>query len=200
MNRLIPALGTLSFLLTMLLSPASRADDKKKLALPPVKNPVVVVTTSMGTFKIELFADKAPISVKNFLAYVDAKFYDGTIFHRVIPAFVIQGGGLDEKMDRKGTREPIANEAGNGLKNLKGTLSMARTSDPDSATSQFFVNVKDNASLDRNADSAGYAVFGKVTDGMDVVMKIKDVPTTSRNGMQDVPVTPVKLISAERAK
>jgi len=142
-------------------------------------NPIVVMETSMGTIKVELFEDKAPITVKNFLAYVDDKHYDGTIFHRVIDGFMIQGGGMEPGMKEKKTKDPIKNESSNGLKNTKGTLAMARTNVPDSATSQFFINVKDNDFLDKaNArDGVGYCVFGKVTDGMDVVDKSKNVAT-----------------------
>jgi cyclophilin family peptidyl-prolyl cis-trans isomerase len=146
-------------------------------------NPVVVMETSMGTIKIELFADKAPDTVKNFIKYVDDKFYDGTIFHRVIGKenaekdFMIQGGGFTAERKEKPTREPIKNEAGNGLSNVKYTLAMARTDDPDSATAQFFINIADNKFLDRAGRSAGYAVFGKVTEGTDVVDKIKAVKT-----------------------
>jgi peptidyl-prolyl cis-trans isomerase A (cyclophilin A) len=177
------------------------------------KNPVVVMETSMGTIKIELDPDKAPTTVKNFLDYVDAKFYDGTVFHRVIPDFMIQGGGFEQGMSQvknendllakqKKTRGPIKNEAKNGLSNVRGTIAMARTNDPDSATAQFFINVKDNSpSLDPNARSAGYAVFGKVIEGMDVVDKIKDVETkTLVRGFSDVPVKDVVIKSVRRAE
>jgi len=161
------------------------------------KHPVVVIETSMGDITVELDAEKAPITTKNFLDYVDDKFYDGLIFHRVIPRFMIQGGGLDEQMNekRQGRRAPIRNESGNGLTNVKGTIAMARTSDPNSATSQFFINHKDNPFLD---EGAGYAVFGKVTDGMDVVDKIANVQTTTRRGMQDVPAEAVIIKSIRR--
>jgi len=143
-------------------------------------NPVVVMDTSMGTIKIELFADKAPLTVKNVLAYVDDKFYDGTIVHRVIPDFMIQGGGYTTDKKLKDTRPPVKNESGNGLSNVRGTIAMARTGDPNSATSQFFINVTDNPRLDKTyprGDGFGYCVFGKVIDGMDVVDKIKAVKT-----------------------
>ena len=143
-------------------------------------DPVVEVSTNHGTFVIQLDPAKAPGSVSNFLEYVDAKHYDGTVFHRVIPTFMIQGGGFDERMEKKPTKAPIQNEADNGLKNTRGTVAMARTSEPHSATSQFFVNVTDNGFLDHQAKSGpgwGYAVFGKVTEGMDTVDKIKAVPT-----------------------
>jgi len=166
-----------------------------------VKNPTVVIKTSLGDITVELAADKAPETVKNFLQYVDDKFYDRTIFHRVISSFMIQGGGFDAGLVKKATRAAIANEAKNGLSNARGTIAMARTSDPDSATAQFFINVKDNAALDRSGDGpqgAGYAVFGKVTEGMDVVDKIKAVPTGMKSGMNDVPTTPVVIESVRR--
>jgi peptidyl-prolyl cis-trans isomerase B (cyclophilin B) len=143
-------------------------------------DPVVEVATNHGTFVIQLDPAKAPKSVENFLAYVDGKHYDGTIFHRVISTFMIQGGGYDQQLEKKPTRAPITNEADNGLKNKRGTVAMARTSDPHSATAQWFVNVVDNAFLDHTAKEGpgwGYAVFGKVTEGMDVVDKIKSVKT-----------------------
>jgi len=166
-------------------------------------NPSVVVKTSMGSFTIELFADKAPETVKNVLQYVDEGFYAGTLFHRVIDGFMIQGGGLDKEMKRKETRAGIVNEAGNKLKNKVGTVAMARTGDPNSATSQFFVNVNDNAALDyrdSSREGIGYCVFGQVVQGMDVVEKIKAVPTGVKNGMRDVPLTPVVIESVTRVK
>jgi peptidyl-prolyl cis-trans isomerase A (cyclophilin A) len=159
----------------------------------------VIFETSAGRFEIELDQAHAPRTVDNFLAYVDAGFFDGTLFHRVIPDFVIQGGGYDAEMRRKPTEAPIPNEADNGLKNLRGTLSMARTSDPHSATSQFFVNLKDNAFLDPGANGPGYAVFGRVTDGMDVVDRIAAVATGPVMGMSDVPLEPVAVERARRA-
>jgi cyclophilin family peptidyl-prolyl cis-trans isomerase len=160
-------------------------------------NPVVVMETSMGTIKIELFEDKAPITVKNFLSYVEDKHYDGLIFHRVIPTFMIQGGGMEPGMKEKKTKEPIKNEAGNQLPNNRGTIAMARTNQADSATSQFFINVKDNKALDRamSRDGVGYCVFGRVIEGMDVVDKIKDVKTASKMGHDDVPVEDVVIKS-----
>ena len=167
-------------------------------------NPVVIMETSMGTIKIELFEDKAPITVKNFLSYVDDKHYDGLIFHRVIPTFMIQGGGMEPGMKEKKTKDPIKNESSNGLKNTKGTLAMARTPQPDSATSQFFINLKDNDFLDKAnaADGVGYCVFGRVTEGMDVVEKIKGVKTGQRGQHGDVPVEDVviKSVKKEEAK
>ena len=160
----------------------------------PVKNPIVVMKTSLGSVTIELYADKAPETVKNFLQYVNDKFYDGTVFHRVINNFMVQGGGFTSDGKQKPTRPAIKNEAANGLKNRLGTVAMARTSDPNSATAQFFINVKDNGFLDYRDSSPqgiGYCVFGKVTAGMDVVEKIKVVPT----GPQDVPKTQVVIES-----
>ncbi len=156
--------------------------------------------TSLGTFTIELYQKDAPVSVENFLRYVDDKHFDGTIFHRVIPGFVIQGGGLIGDMSQKKTRQPIRNEATNGLKNERGSLSMARTNDVNSATSQFFVNLKDNEFLDHKPGSYGYAVFGRVKDGMAVIDKIAAVSTGNRNGHQDVPVEDVLVTSATRVE
>jgi peptidyl-prolyl cis-trans isomerase A (cyclophilin A) len=162
-------------------------------------NPMVLVKTSMGSFKIELFEKEAPVTVKNFLNYVDKKFYDGTIFHRVMPGFVIQGGGFDKNMVQKSTLPAITNEAKNGLKNLRGTLSMARTNEINSATSQFFVNLKNNAALDHVSDAQyGYAVFGKVVQGMDVIDKIAGVATGNKGPHQNVPVKPVIIESMTR--
>ena len=156
----------------------------------------VMMETSMGDITLELDAEKAPDTVANFVEYANSGFYDGTIFHRVIANFMIQGGGFDSDMKQKKTREPIKNEAANGLKNDTGTIAMARTNDPNSATAQFFINVKDNGFLNHTAPSGqgwGYAVFGKVTDGMDVVHAIEKVDTTIRSGMQDVPAETVVI-------
>jgi len=166
-------------------------------------NPVVTMETSMGTIQVELFEDKAPITVKNFLSYVDDKFYDNTIFHRVIDGFMIQGGGMEPGLREKRGKDPIKNEYKNGLSNSRGTLAMARTNNPDSATAQFFINVGDNAALDAarpETGNAGYCVFGKVIQGMDVVDKIKSVRTTSRGGHQNVPVDDVVIKSVRRAQ
>jgi len=166
-------------------------------------NPVVLMKTSMGEIKIELYSDKAPITVKNFLSYVDKGFYDGTIFHRVKEDFMIQGGGFTPGMKQKQTDEMIKNEANNGLKNVKGTLAMARTNVIDSATAQFFINVVDNAFLDYKDDSVrgyGYCVFGKVIDGIDVVDKIKAVKTANKGPYQWVPVDDVIIKSVKRIK
>ncbi len=156
--------------------------------------PKVVFSTTLGSFMIELYTDKAPITVKNFLAYVDAGFFDNTIFHRVIPGFMIQGGGFTEEMQKKPTNPPIKNEAKNGLKNKRSTLSMARTGVVDSATAQFFINLKDNVFLDHGTRDFGYAVFARVIAGMEVIDMIAAVPT----GSKDVPKTPVVIKSARR--
>ena len=154
--------------------------------------------TSLGDFTIELLEKEAPLSVANFLKYVDDGFFDNTIFHRVIPGFVIQGGGFTENMTQKKTQPPVKNEADNGLKNSRGTLSMARTNDINSATSQFFVNLKDNDFLDHSRGNFGYAVFARVTDGMDVVDKIAAVKTGRKGGFDDVPVEPIVMKSVKR--
>lgn len=161
-------------------------------------NPMVFVKTTLGNFTIELYPDKAPITVDNFLHYVENKFYGGTIFHRVIPNFMIQGGGFTADMNQKPTGAPIKNEADNGLKNSKYTVAMARTNIVDSATCQFFINVRDNANLDHKAKTQagfGYCVFGKVIEGTDVVDKIRDVKTAKKGRYSDVPVKPVIIKS-----
>ena len=185
--------------------PSTQPIEKQESATvsekPSATNPSVVIKTSLGSFTVELAADKAPATVENFLRYVEEKFYDGTIFHRVIDGFMIQGGGFTADMEQKGTHEPIINEAGNGLKNNRGTIAMARTAVVNSATAQFFVNVKDNDFLnhtDNTARGFGYAVFGKVTGGMDVVDKIKSVATATQAGMGDVPVATVTILSIRR--
>jgi cyclophilin family peptidyl-prolyl cis-trans isomerase len=169
---------------------------------PSGPDPVVLIETSMGPIKVELYQTKAPITVKNFLRYVDEKYYDGTIFHRVIPDFMIQGGGLTPIMDEKSVHETIRNESDNGLLNERGTLAMARTDRPDSAGSQFFINLKHNTFLDRaNArDKVGYAVFGRVIDGMDTVDKIAGIKTGARLQHKDVPVQDVLIKSARRVE
>lgn len=164
------------------------------------KNPVVNISTNKGDIRIELDADKAPISTKNFVDYVNAGHYDGLIFHRVIPGFMIQGGGFDAGMSQKKSNSPIKNEAGNGLKNVVGSIAMARTNVVDSATAQFFINVKDNDFLNHkntSADGYGYAVFGQVIEGMDVVQAIEKVKTANRGMHQDVPVEAVVINSAK---
>lgn len=164
---------------------------------PKGGGPVVLISTSLGDIKIELYEKDAPETVKNFLAYVNDRFYDETIFHRVIPGFMIQGGGFTPEMQQKPTKPPIKNESTNGLTNDTYTLAMARTSVPDSATSQFFINVKDNGFLNRaqSQDGVGYAVFGKVIDGTDVVKKIEQVQTGRKGMHSDVPVEAVILKS-----
>jgi cyclophilin family peptidyl-prolyl cis-trans isomerase len=193
----LPAwLGLVSMLLLSAVTLAHAADPPKSPA--PAKHPSVVMKTSLGEITVELYPDKAPITVKNFLDYAEAKQYDGTIFHRVIPQFMIQGGGFGPDMQQKPTKAPIKNEAGNGLKNTTGTIAMARTGVVDSATAQFFINVRDNTALDHRDDTPagfGYAVFGKVIGGMDVVKKIENVATTSKPPHQNVPVTPVVIES-----
>ena len=177
-------------------------------ALAEDKNPVVIIETSEGVFEAELYQDKAPVTVKNFLAYTNEKFFDNTIFHRVIGNFMIQGGGFTTDMKEKPTKAPIKNEADNGLRNEIGTLAMARTSDPHSASAQWFINVADNSFLNhtaKNAQGWGYAVFGKVTSGMDVVVKIKGKKTGTsvmemqgqRMPAQDVPVEPIIIKSVK---
>jgi cyclophilin family peptidyl-prolyl cis-trans isomerase len=209
MKRLLLALVGAGLLL------AAACSDK-----PEEKNPVVVMETSMGTIKIELDAARAPVTVKNFLDYVDARFYDGTIFHRVIPTFMIQGGGLEPGVNKvktveefkareKKTRGAIKNEASNGLSNVRGTIAMARTGNPDSATAQFFINVADNSrKLDPQPGSpnpstrAGYCVFGKVIEGMDVADRIKRVDTGAilDGQIEDVPEQDVLIKSVRRAE
>jgi peptidyl-prolyl cis-trans isomerase A (cyclophilin A) len=162
----------------------------------------VRLATSAGDIVVELDPVKAPKTVENFVAYVRAGHYDGTVFHRVIPTFMIQGGGMTADLKERATRAPIALESRNGLSNVRGSMAMARTSDPNSATAQFFINVKDNAMLDaaNSRDGHGYAVFGKVVAGMDVVDKIRDMPTAARGMYDDVPVTPITINKATLEK
>ena len=156
---------------------------------------MITIVTSHGDIVVELFDEAAPISCENFRQYVTDGFFEETIFHRVIPNFMVQGGGLTADMSRKKTRAPIKNEAANGEKNVRGTLAMARTGDVDSATSQFFINLQDNAFLDHSDRDYGYAVFARVTDGMDVVDKIAALPTGNSGGHQDVPSEPVTIVA-----
>jgi len=161
---------------------------------------MIKMHTNYGVITLELDADKAPVTVENFLTYAREGFYDGTVFHRVINGFMIQGGGMMPDMMQKATHEPIKNEADNGLKNDRGTIAMARTNDPHSATAQFFINVKDNSFLNHSSPTPngwGYCVFGKVTDGMDVVDKIKEVATGNKGFHQDVPLEPVVIEKVE---
>ncbi len=171
---------------------------------PAPTGPVVELATSLGSIKIALDAEKAPITVDNFLKYVRGGFYDGTVFHRVMTNFMIQGGGMTPDLKEKTTRPAIRNEARNGLRNSRGTIAMARTNDPNSATSQFFINVKDNHRLDFGIGGAGYAVFGEVVEGMDVVDKIVGVPTGTKTASgiayENVPLTPVLIKTAREVK
>ena len=164
-------------------------------------NPLILMETTSGDILLELFPDKAPATVENFLRHVDEGFYTGTVFHRVIKDFMIQGGGLTLRMEKKPTGAPVANEAGNGLKNLTGTLAMARTADPHSATAQFFINTVDNPDLDHTDDTAegfGYCVFGQVSDGMDVVRKIEKLKTKVVGEHEHVPTDSVMITAAAR--
>ncbi|MEP5567444.1 MAG: peptidylprolyl isomerase [Halioglobus sp.] len=178
--------------LALTLAPVLHAEDTH---LP---NPIVSVETTDGTFTLRLFRDKAPITVENFMAYVDAGYYDGTIFHRVIPDFMVQGGGFLPDMSEKPTRDPIVNESANRLHNTRGTVAMARTSDPDSATAQFFVNVRNNMQLDWTPTNSGYTVFGEVISGMSVVDYIVTAPTGSVGGHQNVPQQPISIVKVSR--
>lgn len=157
----------------------------------------VLMTTSVGNIELALNDEKAPVSVKNFIQYVNSGFYNNTVFHRVIPGFMIQGGGFTADLQQKTTQPPIKNEADNGLRNTRGTIAMARTADKDSATSQFFINVSDNAFLDHGQRDFGYAVFGKVVKGLDVAEKISQVATTNKGPYQNVPVKPITLLSVK---
>ena len=180
-------------MLALIITNGSTARAEKR------SNPMVKLETSMGEITLELYPDKAPATVANFLEYVKDGSYDGTIFHRVIPTFMIQGGGFDAQMNQKPTKAPIKNEADNGLKNEAYTVAMARTNIPDSATAQFFINVADNQFLNHTAKTPqgwGYAVFGKVIKGQDVVDKLKAVPTGNKGMHQNVPVEPVTIIKA----
>jgi len=162
-------------------------------------NPVVLIQTSKGTLKVELETERSPLTVQNFLAYADEGFYDGTIFHRVIDGFMIQGGGFGKDMTQKPTKAPVKNEAGNGLLNRRGTLAMARTNVVDSATAQFFINLADNDFLNHGSRDFGYAVFGRVVEGMDVVDAIAKVTTGRKGGHEAVPSEPVVIQSVKRA-
>jgi cyclophilin family peptidyl-prolyl cis-trans isomerase len=164
--------------------------------------PSILIETSKGSITVELNEEKAPITVKNFLSYVDSGFFDGLIFHRVIPGFMIQGGGMTEDLKQKETQAPIKIESSNGLKNVKGSIAMARTGNPNSATAQFFINLVDNSFLDfrdSSADGIGYTVFGQTSAGMEVVSEIAKVQTTTKSGHSDVPVETVKIVSIKRA-
>ena len=183
---------------TLLGAPGALSEDKG--------NPIVLMKTTEGDITIELFADKSPITVKNFLRYVDNGHYDGTVFHRVIPNFMIQGGGFTEALEEKPTKDPIVNESKNRLHNIRGTLAMARTNDPDSATAQFFINQRSTLRLDWSPGKDGYTVFGEVLDGMQVVDIIalsdtgaaRAMTTRGPNVFQDVPVKPIIILSVQR--
>ena len=184
-------------------SVAASAQPKDTNTVSTASNVVVIIETSEGNITAELFASKAPASVSNFLAYVDSQFYDGTIFHRVIKNFMVQGGGFTPQMVQKSTKPPVKNEAGNGLKNERGTLAMARTAVVDSATAQFFINLVDNGFLDHRNDTPqgfGYCVFGKVIEGLNVVDDIGKVRTGNKSGFDDVPMEPVTIKSIRRAE
>lgn len=186
-------------LLCIAVTTTAQAADKK----PATANPMISITTTLGTIELELYPAKAPQTVKNFLQYVDKGFYNGTVFHRVIPGFMIQGGGFEPGMRLKPTGLPINNEADNGLKNVIGTIAMARTNDPHSATAQFFINTADNPALDhkgKNSQGWGYCVFGKVTRGMEVVKQIESVPTGQVGPFGDVPQRDVIITRIERVK
>ena len=189
-----PIIIVLSSFLLMLAIPGLAQDAASDES---ASNTQAVIHTSLGDITLELFASDAPASVENFVEYAEAGFYDGTIFHRVISHFMIQGGGMTPDMKSKPTAEPVINEASNGLINTRGTVAMARTSDPDSATSQFFINVQNNPSLNYNPSSAGYTVFAKVVEGMEVVDEIRFVETSSAPPYHDVPVEPVMIDSVE---
>lgn len=180
----------------------SLEEDKNKMNEPvKTQNSVVELKTNLGNITIELYSDKAPITVKNFLGYVNEGFYNHTIFHRVIDGFMIQGGGFTKEMNQKQTKAPIANEADNGLANKKWTVAMARTSDPNSATAQFFINVADNSFLDfkgKNPRDYGYCVFGKVIAGTEVLEKMKKVKTSSAGPHQNVPMEPIEILEAQQ--
>ncbi|MDX1555058.1 MAG: peptidylprolyl isomerase [Xanthomonadales bacterium] len=176
---------------------ASAQEDGSDENTQPSSNPRAVIHTSMGDITLELFAQEAPVTVENFIAYANDGFYNGTVFHRVISHFMIQGGGLTADLKTKPTADPIVNESSNGISNGRGTVAMARTSDPDSATSQFFINVQDNPNLDNRPMAPGYTVFGKVVGGMEVVDEIRFVETTSNPPYHDVPVEPVVIESVE---
>lgn len=167
-------------------------------AIADSDNPQLLMQTNQGNITLELFQEQAPETVKNFLTYVDNGFYSGTIFHRTIAGFMIQGGGFTESLSRKETRAPIRNESGNGLSNSRGTISMARTNHPHSATSQFFINTVDNRNLDAQGSRFGYAVFGRVIQGMDIVMSISRAPTAPKAGHRDVPKQPIIISAIKR--
>ncbi len=200
MKNLLSLSVVVTAILSLVLFTTVKGD--KSMNDQTTDNPIVVIKTSMGDITVQLDAKNAPVTTANFLAYTDDGYYSGTIFHRVIPNFMIQGGGITADMQNKpGDRAPIKNEANNGLKNDRGTIAMARTSDPNSATSQFFINLKDNDFLNFSSETMqgwGYAVFGKVIDGIDVVDKIAAVATGNKGGHQDVPLETIEIRSVSR--
>lgn len=190
--KTIPSLAALLFIAAQAIQPYAYAE--------PTPNPVVRMSTTLGDIEIELYPDKAPLTVRNFLKYVNSNFYNGTVFHRVMPGFMIQSGGFQTGLRQKTARAPIKNEANNGLKNLAGTVAMARTADPHSAAAQFFINTVDNGFLDHTAKTQtgwGYCVFGKVISGMDVVQKIEAVPTATVGPFENVPEQDVQIKKME---
>lgn len=197
MNNLSKKLCALFVAASLVFANSALAEDKKAKETANA-NPKVVLETDLGKMTIELYPKEAPITVKNFLAYVDNKFYEGIIFHRVVDDFVVQAGGFTYDFQRKEGLPPIKNESDNGLKNLQGTLSMARTADPDSASSQFFINIKDNPSLDAAAGKPGYAVFGKVIEGFEVVKKIEKEPRGLYRAFPEAPNYAVRILKAYR--
>ena len=192
--------ATMRFLRTIIALSALAGISFTPIVGQTAGNQTMLMSTTLGEIKIELYSEAAPVSVRNFVDYVESGYFDNLIFHRVIPGFMVQGGGFTSDMNQRKTQPPIKNEADNGLKNLVGTLAMARTSDPNSATAQFFINLVDNAFLDHTAKTPqgwGYAVFGKVVSGMDVVEKIAAQPTGSVSSFQDVPKEPVVILKVE---
>ena len=193
-NRLMLALASALLTVNCVAEEASASQSEEN-------RPQVIIHTSQGDMRLELYPEKAPATVENFLQYARSGFYDGTIFHRVISYFMIQGGGFTEDMQKKATREPVQNEADNGLKNVRGSIAMARTGNPHSATAQFFINVQDNVALDHTSKASsrtwGYAVFGKVLEGLNVMDDIRFIETASKGPYQDVPVKPVLIESVD---
>lgn len=178
---------------------APQKSEQKANSKAPAETPQVVFQTTLGDLRIALFPDRAPVTVDNFLHYVDSGFYNGVIFHRIVPGFVVQGGGFDQEYQQKNTRAPIANESNNGLRNLRGTLSMARTNDPNSATAQFFINLKDNPQLDYRPMQQGYAVFGKLVSGLEVIDAMAKQPQGEHRGVfENAPNTPIVIERAYR--
>ena len=190
---MIRHLLTLGILTLLVMAPQAQPQNSANLS-----DPQVVITTNQGTIRLRLFANQAPATVENFLRYVDTGFYSNTIFHRVISNFMIQGGGFTTDFIEKETAAPVVNESQNRLHNTRGTIAMARTSDPDSATSQFFINQRNNMRLDWSPGQPGYTVFGEVIQGLSVVDFIATAPTTQQNGMQNVPIDAVIILSIER--